>query len=112
MGTDQDRPRGTAGPQSIGRIVSRLMARSGYDREQGTDQLRAAWDAAVPPALAGHSRPGLVRRGVLEVFVSHSAIVQELNFLKPSLLACLAERLPAVGITDIRCRLSDAATQS
>ena len=112
MATDQDRPRGTSGPQSIGRIVSRLMARTGYDREQGSEQILTAWQQAVPPFLAGYSRPGLVRRGVLEVFVSHSAIVQEFAFHKPTVLTRLQERLPAAWITDIRCRLSEAATQS
>jgi predicted nucleic acid-binding Zn ribbon protein len=112
MGMDQEQSRGGRGPQQIGRLVSRLLARAGYDREQAADQLVHAWREAVPQTLAGHSRPGLVRRGVLEVFVSHSAIVQELNFLKPTLLASLQARLPAAGITDIRCRLSQAAASS
>jgi hypothetical protein len=112
MARDQDRPRATGGPQSIGRIVSRLLSRTGYDREQGSEQMLTAWQLAVPPALVGHSRPGLVRRGVLEVFVSHSAIVQELAFHKPAVVASLQTQLPEAGITDIRCRLSDAAAPS
>jgi predicted nucleic acid-binding Zn ribbon protein len=97
------------GPQPIGRIVSRLLARTGYHREQASDTLFAAWRAAVPAELVAHSRPGLVRRGVLEVFVSHSAIVQEFSFHKHAVLAALRESLPAAGITDIRCRLSETA---
>jgi len=42
---------------------------------------------------------------VLEVFVSHSALVQELGFQKRDVLARLAELVPAAGISDIRCRL-------
>jgi hypothetical protein len=94
-----------SGPVSIGRLMSRLMARTGYDRELAASGLAAAWEAAAPPALRGASRPGLVRRGVLEVFVSHSAHVQELAFQKREVLARLAELAPAAGITDIRCRL-------
>ena len=112
MAIDQDRPRGVGGHQSIRRIVSRLLSRTGYDREQGSEQMLSAWQQAVPATLAGHSRPGLVRRGVLEVFVTHSAIVQELAFHKPAVLACLQEQLPAAGITDLRCRLSDSAASS
>jgi hypothetical protein len=93
-----------AGPISIGRIMTRLMSRSGYDRERAAEGLAAAWREAAPPALRA-SRPGLVRRGVLEVFVSHSALVQELGFQKREVLARLAELLPAAGITDIRCRV-------
>ncbi len=99
-------PRPTSGPLAIGRLVSRLMARQGYDREQGSAALAAAWDAAVPPALKGLSRPGLVRRGVLEVFVRHSAHVQELGFQKRDLVSRLQSLAPDAGITDIRCRLA------
>ena len=95
------------GPQSIGRIVSRLMARSGYDQEQGAEALAAAWRQVVPGTLAAHARAGRVRRGVLEVFVSHSAVIQEFSFQKQVLLAKLREALPTAGITDIRCRLAD-----
>jgi hypothetical protein len=96
---------GSAGPLSIGRIVSRLMARTGYDRERAADGLAAAWQEAAPAALKAASQPGLVRRGVLEVFVSHSALVQELGFQKREVLAKLTALVPAAGITDIRCRL-------
>ena len=81
------------------------MSRTGYDRERAADGLAAAWQEAAPAALKASSQPGLVRRGVLEVFVSHSALVQELGFQKREVLMRLTELLPAAGITDIRCRL-------
>ena len=99
-------PRRDAGPLAIGRIVSRLMARAGYDREQGAATLAAAWQEAAPAALKGVSRPGLVRRGVLEVFVTHSAHVQELGFEKRDVVSRLQSLVPDAGITDIRCRLA------
>jgi hypothetical protein len=85
--------------------MARLMARTGYDRQQGTDALASAWQEAAPVSLRGASQPGLVRRGVLEVFVSHSALVQELGFHKQQVLDSLARLLPDSRITDIRCRL-------
>ncbi|NDC63667.1 MAG: DUF721 domain-containing protein [Planctomycetia bacterium] len=94
-----------SGPAAIGRLVSRLLSRAGYDREQAAGSLEAAWQQAAPASLRGGSRPGLVRRGVLEVFVSHSALVQELGFHKRDVVARLGELVPAEGITDIRCRL-------
>jgi hypothetical protein len=108
MERDGKRPAG--GPQAIGRIMSRLMARTGYDREQGSDALASAWQAAVPPLLAGHCRPGRVQRGVLEVFVSHAAVAQEFGFHKRDVLARLRASLPAASITDIRCRLGEQPT--
>lgn len=100
--------RPATGPVAIGRLVSRLMARSGYDREQGSAALATAWETAAPASLRGASRAGLVRRGVLEVFVSHSAHVQELGFQKRDVVARLQALVPDAGITDIRCRLAAA----
>jgi hypothetical protein len=104
MTTHRDQPRG---PKRIGSVVARLMARTGYAQEQGSEALATAWAFAAPDHLAGHSRPGLVRRGVLDVFVTHSAIVQEMAFHKHEVLARLQAKLPTAGITDIRCRMAD-----
>jgi hypothetical protein len=98
-------PSPAGGPRSIGSVVSRLLARTGYDQEHAADGLAQAWEQAAPDAFRGCSQPGLVRRGVLEVFVSHSALVQEMGFHKRDVLTKLAALVPAEGITDIRCRL-------
>lgn len=95
----------TAGPTAIGRLVGRLLARSGYDRERSAEGILSAWQQAAPEVLRSASRPGLVRRGILEVFVAHSALVQEMGFHKRSTLSRLRELLPQENITDIRCRL-------
>ena len=102
----------SGGPQPIGRGMARLMARTGYGREQAAGGLAAAWQEAVPETLRGGSQPGLVTRGVLEVFVSHSALVQEFGFHKRAVVDRLRELLPSAGITDIRCRLLADAGRS
>lgn len=93
------------GPRPIGGIMSRLLSRTGYGREQSGGGLEEAWQQAAPESLRGRSQAGLVRRGVFEVFVSHSALVQEMGFHKSGVLARLTELVPAEGITDIRCRV-------
>ena len=98
-------------PRTLGNVLSRLMARTGYDREQGTEALRSAWDNVAPESLRGNSQAGVVRRGVLEVFVTHSALVQEMGFHKHEAIRKLRSLLPSEGITDIRCRLLIEAGQ-
>jgi hypothetical protein len=93
------------GPRAIGSVVSGLMARFGYDREQAASQLESAWTQVVPETLRSGSRAGLVRRGVLEVMVTHSALAQELGFHKHELVQRLGQLVPSEGITDIRCRV-------
>jgi hypothetical protein len=62
-------------------------------------------------ACEGVHRQGVVRRGVLEVFVTHSALVQEMGFHKHEVIQKLQSLLPSEGITDIRCRLLIEAGQ-
>jgi predicted nucleic acid-binding Zn ribbon protein len=101
--TDRSQP--ARGPRAIGSVLGGLLARFGYDREQAASQLEAAWSEAVPLQLRENSRAGLVRGGVLQVVVSHSAIAQELGFHKRDIVSCLQRLLPSEGITDIRCRV-------
>lgn len=105
----QERRRESAGPQSVGRVISRLLSSRGYDREQSAGRLAAVWEEVAPPSFRNRSRAGAVRRGVLEVVVSHSALVQEMGFHKEELLRRLGEAVPAEGIADIKCRVGDVS---
>jgi predicted nucleic acid-binding Zn ribbon protein len=93
-------PRG--GPQRIGQVVSDLMAQKGFARVRGAAAFEKAWYTAVGPAAAAYTRPGIVRRGVLEVGVANSTMVQELVFQKAELLLSLRRLLPDSRIKDLR----------
>jgi hypothetical protein len=112
MATNHHRSAAASDPLSIGRVIGRLMARAGYDREHGSSAVAAAWQEAAPASLLQASQPGLVRRGTLEVFVSHSAHVQELGFHKQAIISRLGQLLPDAAITDIRCKLLGDAGRS
>jgi predicted nucleic acid-binding Zn ribbon protein len=92
-------------PQRIADTLSGLMARRGYAQEQSTAARDAAWQEAVGDSLAKHSRPAALRRGVLEVTVSNSAVMQELTFRKKQLLKKLLELLPDLKARDLRFRV-------
>ena len=97
-------------PQKIGDILSELMARQGFARVQSGAELAEAWQQAagtleVGPLAAELTRVGALRRGMLEVLVGNSALVQELGFAKQSLLKNLARLLPDLKIKDIRFRV-------
>ncbi len=94
-----------AKPKPIGNIVAELLARRGYGRLQAADACGAAWQQAVGPALGGQTRAGQVRRGVLEVWVTNSTLVQELSFEKARLLSVLIELLPEEKIRDLKFRV-------
>jgi predicted nucleic acid-binding Zn ribbon protein len=98
----RSRQRYSRGPKKLGTVVNELIVRRGYARVQESGAWDAAWLQAVGAQLAGHSRVGTLRRGVLQVVVRNSAVVQELTFRKAKLIKQLTELNPGQKIRDLR----------
>jgi predicted nucleic acid-binding Zn ribbon protein len=99
-------------PKPIADILSQLIARRGYARQQSTAALETAWRQAVGEQFARTTRVGSVRRGVLEVTVANNLVSQELGFQKADLTRRLQQLAPDETITNIRFRVgSMAATE-
>jgi predicted nucleic acid-binding Zn ribbon protein len=93
------------GPELLSEILSRLFAARGWGRRQDRLHLERAWAEAAGPALAEDTRVAGLRRGVLEVQVGNSALLQELaQFHKRRLLEELRRRLPGARLDDLRFR--------
>ncbi|GAF92482.1 unnamed protein product [marine sediment metagenome] len=103
-GDDSERPRRYE-PQRMADVVAGLMARRGYGRLQAAAVADEAWGEALGEKLARHTRPGAVKRGVLEVLVRNSAVMQELTFQKKKLIKKLLQLLPNEKIKDIKFRV-------
>ncbi len=92
-------------PKSMGNVMSQLLAKRGYAQVQAAALSAAAWREAVGQKLAADTRPGNVRRGVLEVLVRNSSTHQELAFLKVKIVKSLAATSPDQRIRDLRFRV-------
>lgn len=92
-------------PKAMGDVMSRLLTSRGYAHVQSAAACESAWREAVGPAIAPHTRPGNVRRGVLEVLVASSSVMQELAFVKAKVLKQLAQLAPDQKIRDVRFRV-------
>jgi predicted nucleic acid-binding Zn ribbon protein len=92
-------------PKKIGDVLAQLITKRGYGRVQSIENLDAAWQSAAGEALARASRPGLLKRGVLEITVGNSTVVQELSFQKQQILTVLRDQLPDTKIRDLRFRI-------
>lgn len=92
-------------PKKIADVLAQLITARGYGRIQATADFTAAWQAAAGEALAKYTRPGRLRRGVLEITVSNSTVVQELTFQKQRILAKLQAEHADARIRDIRFRI-------
>ncbi len=93
------------GPQPIGDILAELMARKGFARARGEEAYRVAWQEAVGEPVAQYTRTGKLRRGLLEIFVANSMLIQELTFAKAGLLKSINQKLPDENIRDLRFKV-------
>lgn len=93
------------GPKRIGDLLTRVLTKYGVTQLTLQDELESAWGEAAGAAVARHTRPGALRRGVLEVLVDNSVLLQELEgFEKARLLAVLQEKLPQHRVVALRFR--------
>jgi len=100
------------GPRPLSEILGELFTVRGYGRLRARQALEDAWNAAVGEPSCRQTRLGEVRRGVLNVTVAHSTLLEELAaFRKPALLAALRTGAPATTIHDIRFRVGEIALE-
>ena len=91
-------------PQKVGDVITDLLARRGYAQLAANQECNEAWQAVVGK-LKEMSRATEAKRGVLQVVVSNSVMMQELTFRKQELIPALAARLPNHQIKDLRFRV-------
>lgn len=97
----QDREEGV---ERLGDILAKLFVARGWGRRQGRKQLERAWEEAVGPEHAAHTRVSVLRRGILEVEVNSPILLQELaHFHKRRLIERLQGKVNA-ALKDIRFR--------
>ena len=92
-------------PKPMRDVLSQLLAKRGYAQIQTAATCEAAWREAVGPKLATDTRPGNVRRGVLEVMVRNPSVSSELGFLKTKIVKKLSQLVPEQKIKDLRFRV-------
>jgi hypothetical protein len=93
-------------PQAIGSILGELISRRGLARVRSQEHIENAWRQAIGELGAQYTRLGVFRRGVLEILVANSVLLQELaGFQKQTLLERMQQALQSEQIREIRFRL-------
>ena len=94
-------------PRHVREVLSRHLSRRGYAQIQAVAELQSFWRSVVGPQWAEDSRPGALRRGVLEVLVRNSTVLQELTFRKRQLLQQLAENEQGMEFKNLKFRVGE-----
>lgn len=109
MAVRYDKP--DPGPEKLGELMARLFVARGWGEKRKRAALEDAWfkaaGAVAGPAALVATRPGSIRKSVLEIHVRDSVLMHELTqFHKRPLLAKLRELLPSEKIGELRFRIS------
>ncbi|MCA9259648.1 MAG: DUF721 domain-containing protein [Planctomycetales bacterium] len=92
-------------PTKISDVMADLVQRRGYAREQTAAVWETAWRQAAGERWEGLVRLGKCRRGVLEVRVINSLVMQELGFDKQRIIDALNQQLPRPEVKQLRFRI-------
>jgi hypothetical protein len=84
-----------------GDLVNALLAGWGLDERLRQYRAMLVWDEVVGPQIAAHTRPDRIRDGILEVGVDQPTWMQQLQLLKPQILAKLNARLGDACLREI-----------
>jgi hypothetical protein len=84
-----------------GELVDKLLKGLGLDDRLQQYRALIIWEAVVGPQIAVRTRPVRIRDGVLEVNVDQPAWMQQLQLMKPKILARLNAELGKATIKDL-----------
>jgi predicted nucleic acid-binding Zn ribbon protein len=88
-------------------ILQTVIQRHGLGVKLVEHQLLQRWPEIAGPQIAAHSRPDQIRFRKLTLLVQNSVWLQQLLFLKPSLIEKINTRAGNVIVTDILLRVGE-----
>jgi hypothetical protein len=93
-------------PEAVGDVVRRLMRGRLGKKAKREVALMEVWEEIVGAERAGRLTPLRLRAGVLWVAVESPPLLYEVSqFERPAILRRIQERLPDLGLEDVRFRL-------
>jgi len=92
-------------PQSLRSVLEKTLKSLEIDVPLKTHSIFGAWKEIVGDSLTLHTQPRSIRNRILFMDVSHPTWMQQLQFLKPTLLEKINTFLGEPHIQDIRFKL-------
>jgi len=82
--------------------IKSAIKRLGLSKKMNRFEVWNQWEKIAGPAIASHARPLRWQGTTLVIGVEHSSWMQELSYLKPTILEKMREAIPNIDIKDIR----------
>jgi predicted nucleic acid-binding Zn ribbon protein len=100
------RPRSSLSkPVHIGELLPGMVAGMRKDRDAAMMEVFDRWEALVGPVIAANSLPVGFKGPLLLVHVADSVWMQQLQFLKPELMARINAGLTQTQVSEIRFKI-------
>jgi hypothetical protein len=96
-------------PVPVKEVVQGILSPGDRDALDLRQHIRRVWEKSVPESLLAHARLVDLRRKELWIEVSASPYSQELQFLKPKILAALEKTLGPGKVKDLRVRVGKSS---
>lgn len=97
-------------PVAVREVLEGILRPGDWQVLELRQKVRTAWEKAVPGALREQARLVDLKRHELWVEAGSSALVQELQFLKPKILKVMEKALGAGVIKEVRFKVGGGKT--
>lgn len=89
----------------IGEILPGVFKNLGLEVKMEEVRLHREWGEIVGEAVAGRSRPGAVRDGVLMIVVENNVWMHEIRFHRKEIINRIGQKFPKLAVNEIRLEL-------
>jgi len=94
-------------PEKIYSILERVLSGLNLGIKAKQFEIWEVWDSVVGEHIARHAQPNQIRNMVLWTVVSSSTWMQQLGFMKKTIVDRLNERIGEEVVKDIRFRMGE-----
>jgi hypothetical protein len=91
--------------ENVSDVLARVVRGLAIERELRSRAVEPAWPRAAGPRLAPHSRPAMLRSGILTVEARSAAWLHELFLMRESLRLALNREMGGDYVRELRMRL-------
>ena len=94
-------------PSPLGEVLEKFFSRSGLKRRLADQKVLDSWKRAVGRGIAEQTQPLRIQNRVLQVRVSNSVWMQQLQFMKGMILQRVREETGVADLVDLRLFLGE-----
>ncbi len=94
-------------PSPLGEVLEKFFIRSGLKRRLTDQRILDSWKRAVGRGIAEQTQPLRIQNRVLQVRVSNSVWMQQLQFMKGMILQRVREETGVADLMDLRLFLGE-----